>query len=163
MKRLYTLTLLLFLSLSTMAQTNDKNIRLSVLRKGIVGKTFVFGKWTKEGETQTDLTYLGEVKTDSGKVYKVMNSIWYWGSSHKATSRILIFDGNNIFKGDYYVTVVNNLPTKLVNREMIFDNKNNFDCDISTLSKVSFRKGIPMQFFRACKGNSGDIYSFSKP
>lgn len=60
-------------------QVNDGNIRLKVLRKNIIGKEFIFGKWNVKGGTETHLKYLGQVKTSTGKIYKIMNSVWIWG------------------------------------------------------------------------------------
>lgn len=162
MKILVVITSLFCLLVKTQAQTNDKSIRLSVLRKEIIGKTYTFGAWTKEGTTQTDLTYLGRVATNNKKIYKVMNSVWHWGLSHRLTSRILIFDKKNALLGNYYITSAYDLPTALDNGYLIFSNKTNPDCDISTISKVTLKNGLPKEIFRACKGNTGDIYYFSK-
>ena len=83
---------LTFAMLSAGGQVADQNIRLQVLQKGIVDSTSIFGKWTESGNTETQLTYLGRVTTKHGHTFKIVNSVWIWGLSQRATSRILIFN-----------------------------------------------------------------------
>lgn len=141
------------------SQINDHNIRLKVLRKKIIGKEFVFGKWNEKDGTETHLTYLGVVKSNQGKIYKIMNSVLLWGLSRRATNRILIFNEKNQYLGNYHVTLNTDLPTQLKNRILLFQNTDS-DCDKSITSKVSFKNGLPREFFRECKNGYGDIYSF---
>ncbi|MCS3532201.1 hypothetical protein [Chryseobacterium sp. JUb7] len=141
------------------SQHKDLKIRLKVLQRGQIGKELVFGKWDIKGGTETHLTFLGTLKTTQGKTYKIMNSTWIWGLSRRATNRILIFNKKNQYLGNYYVTLNTDLPTKLASRILIFQNTN-LDCDKKTASKISFKNGLPKTFFRKCKNNSGDFYSF---
>lgn len=124
MKIIYTMrfsfALVLLIPIFVISQINDQNIRIKALQKGLTGKELVFGKWNEKGKTETHLTYLGTVKTNQGKTYKILNSIWIWGLSHRATNRILIFNANNQYLGNYYVTLNTDLPTKLKNRILIF-------------------------------------------
>ena len=85
--------------------------------------------------------------------------MWFWGLSHRATSRILVFNGNNQYLGNYYVTVTSDLPTKMENGTLIFKNTDE-DCDKKLTTIVNLKNGLPKQFFRKCKGKYGDIYSF---
>ncbi|MFB9078708.1 hypothetical protein ACFFWB_15055 [Flavobacterium procerum] len=85
------------------AQVKDEHLRLEVLHKNKIGKEFIFGKWNDKGGTETSLTYLGILKTDKGKAYKIMNSVWTWGMSCRSTSRILIFNAKNQYLGNYYI------------------------------------------------------------
>ena len=151
--------ILLFSSLVSKSQTNDKNIREIVLKKNQINKEYIFGKWNQNGETETHLTYLGKIKTKKGKIYKIMNSTWIWGQSSRATNRILIFNEKNQYIGNYYVTMVTDLPTKLENGILIFKNVDN-DCDKNVESKVNLKNKLPKQFFRECKNGYGDIYVF---
>lgn len=48
--------------------------------KDIVGKEFTIGKRDEENATETKLKYVGTVKTEKGKVYKIMNSKCIWGN-----------------------------------------------------------------------------------
>ncbi|MBE8725489.1 hypothetical protein [Flavobacterium hungaricum] len=146
------------------AQTKDEDIRLKVLRKNSIGKEFVFGKWDErkwdkiEG-TETHLTYLGSVKTQKGKTYKIMNSVWIWGLSCRATNRILIFNGKNQYIGNYYVTTETNLPTELKNGILIFRNTDP-ECNKRIISKVSLKNGLPITIFTECKNGYGDSFTF---
>lgn len=155
------LLLIVFLGFSFLgkSQINDENIRVKVLRKKLIGKEFVFGKWSENGGTETHLKYLGKVKTSKGKTYKIMNSIWISGMSSRATNRILIFNENNQYLGNYYVTTDLDLPTELKNGILIFENSDP-DCDKNIASKISFKHKLPKEFFRECKNKYGDIYSF---
>jgi hypothetical protein len=90
-----------------------------------------------------------------------MTSVWYWGLSHRATSRILVFNKYNHYVGNYYVSSVYDIPDKLTNGKLIFKNDDNPDCDKSIATIVDLNLGIPKQFFLKCKGEHGDLYSFS--
>lgn len=50
--------ILLSFNLIAFSQINDGNIRLHVLRKNTIGKEYVFGKWTKNGGTESHLNIL---------------------------------------------------------------------------------------------------------
>jgi hypothetical protein len=138
---------------------NDQKIRQQVLEKGVADSLFIFGRWTEHGGTETHLKYLGQVTTKKGQTFKIIISSWIWGLSHRATSRILIFNNKNQYVGEYYVTTVYDLPTKLQSGNLIFKNTED-DCDKKLLTVVSLNNGLPKQFSRKCKGKFGDIYSF---
>lgn len=160
-KHLILSTFIIFYSFSVIAQINDNKIRLSVLKKGIIGRTFVFGKWTKDGNTETHLKYLGSVTTTKGKTYKIMTSAWYWGLSHRATSILLIYSKQNQHIGSYHVGSVVDLPNQLMTGKLLFDNNDNPDCDKMATTIVDLSHGLPKQLFIKCKGEYGDLYSFS--
>jgi hypothetical protein len=131
-----------------------------VLKRGWVDKQFVFGKWS-QNSNETRLKYLGTVKAQSGKTYKIMNSVWIWGLAHRATSDILIFDQNNKYMGNYYVTMTYDLPDKLVHGVLVFTNLNKPDCNRKLTTRIDLRKGLPKTFFLECEGGTGDLYSFA--
>ncbi len=139
-------------------QVHDQNIRQKVLHKAIIDRTFIFGKWTETKGTETHLTYLGRVTTKHGQTYKILNSIWFWGLSHRATSRILVFTNENRYVGNYYVTVTTDLPTKMESGKLIFKNIDG-DCDKNIATVLDLKQGLPRQFFRKCNGKYGDSYS----
>ena len=141
------------------SQKNDGNIRLEVLHKNVVGKEFVFGKWDDKEETETHLTYLGKLKTDKGKTYKIMNYVWIWGLSFRATTRILIFNGRNQYLGNYTLTTDEELPTELNNGILIFRNIGP-ECDKKLVSRINFKKGLPQEFFRECNNKFGNSFVF---
>ena len=151
----------IFLGISFLgkSQIDDENIRLKVLRKNLIRKEFVFGKWTENGGTETHLKYLGKVKTSKGGTFKILTSVWIWGMSTRHTSRILIFNEKNQYLGNYYVITESLLPAKLENGNLIFENSD-ADCDKNITSKISFRNKLPEKFFRRCNKKYGDIFSF---
>jgi hypothetical protein len=147
--------------ISSKGQVNDETIRQQVLEKGIVDSLFIFGKWTENGGTETHLKYFGQLKTKSRQTFKIINSIWLWGLSHRATSRLLVFNNKNQYVGNYYMTTTSDLPDKLQNGRLIFSNTDDQDCDKTLITIIDLTKGLPRQFFIKCKGKSGDIYNFS--
>lgn len=155
----FVIILLLVKTSPIYAQTDDGNIRLQVLEKRISNKMFVFGKWTENGGTETHLTYLGEVKTRTGRKLKIVNSVLLWGLSKRATSRILIFNNDNKYLGNYLLTMTSELPNELTNGNLIFKNSIG-DCDKDQTTVINLKNGLPRQFFRKCRKSEGDIFSF---
>ena len=159
--RLIILISIVSFTIKAMGQVNDNFIRQQVLKENIVDSLFVFGKWTIIGGTETHLKYLGQVMTSDGRIFKIMDSCWFWGLSHRATSRILIFNGKNQYVGNYCLGMTNDLPDKLDNGILIFTNSDNEGCDKSVVTQVDLTKGLPKDFFLKCDEVNGDIYSFS--
>jgi hypothetical protein len=155
----FTTFILILVISSANGQVDDQNIRREVLEKGIIDSLFVFGKWTEEGQNETHLKYLGKVITKNGKTFKIVNSIRFWGLSHRATSRILIFNDRDQYVGNYYITMTYDLPTKLENGKLIFKNTSEH-CDKELTTVVNLENGLPNQFFRKCKDEYGDIFTF---
>lgn len=150
---------LIFSKIPSNGQVNDQKIRTQVLEKEIVDSLFIFGKWTENGRTETHLKFLGQTITKKGQTFKVVNSIWFWGLSKRATSRILIFNEQNQYVGNYCVSQPADLPTKMENGKLIFKNNKEY-CDIYLLTIIDIKKGLPKRFFKKCKGEYGDIYFF---
>ncbi len=155
---LFAIFLLTFSSAN--GQISDRIIRLQVLEKGIVDSTFVFGNWRDNDGTETHLTYLGQVTNKRGKTFKIVNSIWLFGPSPGATSRILVFNEKNQYVGNYYMTMTTDLPNSLVDGKLIFKSVGN-DCDKGIITVINLNNGLPRQFFKKCIGELGDIFSFS--
>ena len=152
----FIIIILIFTSELIIAQTNDGIIRNEVLQKNEIGKTLTYGKWTENGGTETELTYLGTLKE-----YKILNSSWIWGMSKRATNRILIFNSNNEYIGNYYVTTKCDLPNRIENNILIFKRSNCENCD-NIETKIEFKSEIPMEIYINCKVKYGDLYSFDK-
>jgi hypothetical protein len=152
---------LTFTSTYVSGQVNDQSIRKEVLQKAVIDSNFIFGKWTEKGGTETHLKYLGRFTTKHGHTFKILNSMWFWGLSHRATSRILVFNKDDDYVGNYYVTVTSDLPTKMENGKLIFKNFD-ADCDNKLNTIIDLKRGLPQQFFRKCKEKEGDIYIFEK-
>lgn len=129
------LIIFLLIVKSSFSQIDDYNRRIKVLKKNIIGKEYVFGKWDKTKSSETHLTYLGKIETKKGRTLKIMTSVWIWGLSGRATTRILIFNEKNQYLGNYYVNY-NDLPIEFTNGYLIFKNK-------EKTHRVNFNKGIP--------------------
>ena len=155
------LLLCLFCFSIAVAQINDSKIRERVLQQNEIGENFTFGKWNESGETQTDLKYLGYVKTMQGKIFKVLTFAWHWGTAHHATSKILIYNDENQYVGEYNVGAVYDLPDELKDGQLIFYHTNSDSCDKNLHTKIDLKKGLPVKFFLKCKEKYGDVYHFS--
>lgn len=151
----------MFSAIMVTAQVNDDSIRQIVLRYNIIDTTYVFGEWNEKGGTETHLRFLGTINSDSGK-YKIMTSSWYFALSKRASSKILIYNDKNEYIGFYYVGMTYELPDAIDNNELIFRHSDNDDCDNNLTTRLSFKHGIPEEFFLECKNGFGDIYPFSK-
>ncbi len=163
---------ILFLSAFIFSKANSQvfpnNDILHVLHYKKVGKIYKIDKskiLTEHNKIYKDfnrleLIYLGEIQTKKGVLYKIINSRWFWGISQRATSRIYIYNNKNQYIGNYYLTMTSDLPVKIRNGSLVFENTHNDDCDPKLKTYINFRNGIPKQFFRKCKGKEGDIFSF---
>lgn len=133
---------LLFLSYHTAAQPDNSEFTQKVLKSNAIGKKFTSGVWNEKGDTETNLTYLGAVKSKNGKTYKIMNSIWTWGISGRVTNRILIFNDRNQYLGNYPITDSENLPIALKKGYLIFKNST------GSIFKVYLGNGIPEKLYQ---------------
>jgi hypothetical protein len=151
----------LFSNLSFSQVDYEKSFQ-QVLKAEKIGKEYSFRK--KDGSRYDSLVliFLGKVKTDKGRVLKIVTSRWYWGLAHRATSRIIIFNEKNQYMGDYYLTMTYDIPDRLEGNTLIFINGSEESCTPGLVTRVSFKKGIPKRFFLKCKENLGEIYSFEQ-
>jgi len=156
-KLIFVLLILVKPALS-LSQSNQGKFRQQILRYNNVDTTYKF--INSNDSTEIYLRYLGKIRTVKGSVFKVMTSTYIWGLSCRATNRMLFFNGKDQYIGNYYVTTTYDLPDKIENNEVIFLNKDK-ECDLTIMTRLNFDRGLPKQFFRKCKGNMGDIYSFS--
>ncbi len=152
----------LFVSISLPAQINQTKAFQLVLEGDEIGKEYTFSKRAKDLYDSLILVYLGEITTDKKRVLKILTSRWYWGSSPRATSRIIIFNQQNQYIGDYYLTMNYDIPKKIEDRSLVFFHMSPSECDPTLITRISFKKGIPKRFFLKCKGKQGDFYSFSQ-
>lgn len=153
------LVILILTVFTASAQINTRKFHQEVLQAGIVDSLFIFGKWSEKGGVAIHLKYLGQVTTRHRQTFKIINSISFWGQSRRATSRILIFNGKNQYVGNYYLAMTYELPGKLRNGKLIFNNTSK-DCDKKQTTVINLKNGIPKQFFRKCKDENGDTYNF---
>ncbi|MFC7772528.1 hypothetical protein [Flavobacterium sp. GCM10027622] len=140
-----TTLLLLFLTLQVVAQTEKDNIAM-VVGKSNIGKTYTFGECDGKTKNETQLTYLGNVKTKKGIVYKVITSVWTWGMSCRSTHRILIFNTKNQYVGNYYILDYCSLPTQLQNGFLIVHQTNDTECGKKT-QQINLNNGLPKSIF----------------
>lgn len=146
---------LLLPCLHAQAQKGAASGIMKVLKKNIPGKLFIFGKWNeKEGTEEFHLKYLGQVKTRDGRIFKFVNYTWHWGLSHRATSRVMVYNDRNQYLGNYYVSVISDLPETLTKGRLIFS-----PCDKKPSTRINVTQGIPKTFFVECQG---DFYSFQE-
>jgi hypothetical protein len=141
-------------------QVDHSKALQTVLNQDQIGKEYSFSKSIPNNYDSLVLIYLGEIKSKGGQIYKIITSRWYWGMSPRATSRIVIFNGNKEYLGDYYLTMTYDVPDKIEGSSLVFTNNKNSDCDSNLVTKISFKNGIPRKFFLKCKGKFGDIYTF---
>ena len=160
----------IFLSVKIFGQVDHAKAYQIVLRRNQVGKTCSFSQskeilfsktWLRDYDSLA-LVYLGTIKTKKKKTLKFLTSRWYWNTSPRATSRIIVFDEKDQYLGDYYLTMTYDVPDKIEGNSLVFINNKESDCTPNLVTKVSFKNGIPKSFFLKCKGQSGDIYSFAQ-
>jgi hypothetical protein len=152
------LIIFFLITLSASAQENVSSSFQKAL-SGKIGKEYAFNK---KGESLDSLVlvYLGEIKTKKGKHLKILSSRWYWG--HRATSRIIVFNGENQYLGDYYLNMTYDVPDKIEGTSIVFINNKGTDCTPGLITKVNFGNGIPREFFLQCREGAGDMYSFDQ-
>jgi hypothetical protein len=152
-------------------QVNRNSDYQNVLKIGKVGKIYSFDKsrnHKNQGYKYHEydslvLIYLGKITTEKGRILKLISSRWYWGSGPHGTTRIILFNNQHRYLGDYYLSMTYDIPDKIIGQNLVFSNKtDNTYCTKSLKTIVSFKKGIPKRFFLKCTQNSGDFYSFNQ-
>jgi hypothetical protein len=146
--------------IASFGQVNPNIDRQAVLRNDSIGVTYVFDRSKKNDHNRTEITYLGNLRAKDGRVFEILISRWYWGLAPRATSRIVVYNEQNQYMGNYYVGMTYDLPTKIDDNDLVFENKGRKDCDPKIVTRISFARGLPKQFFIECKNKMGDIYSF---
>ncbi len=159
-QRFIFLVIILITGFTVLGQTDDSLIRENVLAVNVIDSLFIFGKWTEDGNTETQLRYLGNVTTSKGQILKIMNYSLIWGLSHRATNRILVYNNQNQYIGNYYLTTTDDLPDKLEDGFLVFTNIDNINCDKNLITRINLMNGLPNKIYIKCKGELGDIYSF---
>jgi hypothetical protein len=159
-RSIFPFLMMVLCSIAAIGQVEDRYIK-PVLAKSKIDSLFVFGEWSEEGQDETHLKYLGKVTTKTGRTFKIVTSIWIWGSGHRTTSRILVFNESNRYVGNYNMAMTYNLPTKLVNGKLVFSNRKNKDCDPKVTAVVNLANGLPRHFARKCNVEwTGETFEF---
>lgn len=159
-KRHFLVFLLLFIFLeSSFAQDGRE---LGVLKKSNIGKVYYFDLSTKkDGLNHVFITYLDIIRSSSGRKFKVLTWKNVWGPNHHTPGIIYIYSDNNEYIGKYNLGSSTDLPTSIKNNHLIFTNKLKGECDSKLISSIEFKDGPPKEIFIKCKGQQGDIYTFS--
>lgn len=132
------------------------------LKKGIIGKEYVYNLTNKKGCNNTTIKYLGIIKTKNGIQYKVLSSFFVFSANIicHGTSNIKIYDLKNKYLGNYYVGMPSDLPDKITENKLICWS-NSTECNYRNSFSVNFENGLPKKFFLPCTKNGGDECFFS--
>lgn len=127
-----------------------------------VGKIYEYDLTGRKDCNKTSIKYLGIVRTNQGKRYKILTSFFVFSASSTChgTSSIKIFDMKNRYVGKYYVGMPESLPDILRKNQLLYV-KDSEDCNWRKARSINLQNGLPKQFFLPCSRNGGDIYSFT--
>jgi hypothetical protein len=160
--QLHRILCFLLLPLFSIGQVNHKKAYQLVLNKNQVGNKYTFDKSQPNDYDRLDLVYLGRIKTSKGRVLKIVTSRWYWGLAPRGTSRIVVFNENNQYLGDYYLTMTYEVPQRIDHGSLVFKVEIDSSKHSTLITKISLRNGIPENFFLPSKADgSGHIYFFA--
>lgn len=139
-----------------------QKFELLALQKEKVGKTYTYNITKRKACNKTAITYLGEIKTNTGKCYKVLSSFFVFSAENTChgTSNIKIYDMENQFIGKYRVDMPDELPVKITDNKFLRWSATK-KCDLRKGFSVNFDKGPPHSFFLPCSKKDGNQYSFS--
>lgn len=150
--------LLIIIHVSALGQ---QDIRLEALKRGQPGKTSCYDSSTNaNGLNKIFIRYLGSKKSDNGNEFKVLTWSRVWGPDKHTTGVIYVYNKKNIYVGRYILGDAWDLPNKVEKNSLIF-NKKKKGCDPGAVTRIDFSEGHPKEIFLKCKGEYGDIYSFS--
>ena len=153
---LITTTLIFWVVFSSLGQEKDGRFRAMVLKKSIKDSLFIFDFSKKEDWNETQIKYLGILKSKDGKVFKILSYCWLWGRSPRSTNRILIYNSDNRYLGCYAPDMKGELPVKIERNELIFSVETGDK--LKSQSRISFTDGLPDQI--EIKG--GNFYILQK-
>jgi len=138
-----------------------KQLRFKVINDSIIGKKYYYD-FTKDANcNKTCISYLGQIKTNKSKIYKILTCFYVHGQSCRGTSRIVVYNSSNNYIGNYYVGMPEDLPDTIINNRLVYS-KISLKCKFKKGTKISFENGLPKTIFIPCdKANRGDLYSFS--
>jgi|GEM_PF-1449641 hypothetical protein len=138
-----------------------QKLRFKVVKAGIVGKKY-YRDYTKNKKcNKTCITYLGQIKTSQNKIYKILTCFYVHGASCRGSSRIVIYDIDNKYVGNYALTMPDDLPNKIIDNKLIFTEANT-GCKFRKGFQISFDEGLPANIWLPCdEAGLGDSYPFS--
>jgi hypothetical protein len=135
--------------------------RQLVLNENRINQNYYFKKNGQDID-ELSITYIGVIYKENGEVYKIMNSIYYFGlyeDSKRVNSAIMIYNKLNEFIGMYNVDESNLIATRIENNNLIFDYKNQ-KCNQKTI--IFLKDSIPNKIFINCTEKGGDIYYLTR-
>jgi len=135
----------------SLGQVTEENMRETVLKKGIRDSLFIFDFSRPNNHNETQLKYLGTLKSKDGRAFKIMTYCWIWGLSQRATNRILIYNQNDKYLGNYKLDMRYELPVKIEKNQLLFKVDEN-----AQPQRISFSNGLPKQIMI----EGGDLYLF---
>jgi len=127
------------------------------LTNGIIGKKHVFNTTDKDGFQETEVIYLGAVRSKS-KTYKIVTCAFIWGVNRHTNGSIYIFDAFNNELGKYQLGDMFDLPNKTSGTKLIFDKSGHTGCNAKT--QIDFKGTLPKELFIRCTSDGGDMYQF---
>jgi hypothetical protein len=132
------------------------------LKNANIGKEYTYDLTNKEGCNKTKIKYLGVIKANNGKQYKVLSSFFVFSaaSTCHGTSNIKIYNLDNKYLGKYNVGMPEDLPNEIKNNKSIYWTKIK-DCDLRANFLINFEKGLPERFFLPCSQKGGDEIIFT--
>ncbi len=139
-----------------------QKLELLALKNGYIGKEYTYDLTNKEGCNKTKIKYLGVIKSNNGKQYKVLSSFFVFSaaSTCHGASNIKIYNLNNKYLGKYNVGMPEDLPTEIKNNKSICWSKTK-DCDLRNNFSINFEKGLLKRFFLPCSQKGGDDLIFT--
>ncbi|MDD5148913.1 MAG: hypothetical protein PHC28_00335 [Flavobacterium sp.] len=160
--------LLILSSFTIIDKASSEYIKLQkleqlALKENIIGKAYLYDLTGKKGCNKTRIKYLGVVRTNQRKLYKVLTSFFVFSTSNDmchGTSKIKIYDMKNRYVGEYYVGMPESLPDTLQENKLLYL-ENSEDCNLRKTRFINLANGLPKTFFIPCTKDGGDEYSFS--
>lgn len=139
-----------------------KKYELLALKKQSIGKEYIYDLTGKRGCNKTKIKYLGIIKTNNGKQYKLLTSFFVYSaaSTCHGTSNIKVYNIKNNFIGKYTVGMPDELPFKIGEDKLIYWN-NSQECDRRRGFTVNCENGLPKRFFIPCAKDHGNEYQFN--
>ncbi|PZP50004.1 MAG: hypothetical protein DI598_06605 [Pseudopedobacter saltans] len=133
--------------------------RKLVLEENEIGRKFLFSRMV-DGIDEVHVTFLGVINIKRIGNVKVLNVVNYSGQnegSRRGNGKMFLYNSENKELGLYYLGGASDVPTRLDNKNIIFDKRDN--CNETTV--VNFSDSIPRNIFVKCTSSGGDFYSFT--
>lgn len=139
-----------------------EKLRRLALEKNVIGKTFTYDFTANSECNLSAVKYLGRVTTSEGKSYKVLTSFYVFGTSCRGSSKIVIYNSENVYFGNYTLSMPYELPDTLINNRIFF-RRNNGGCSPAGDFSINLESKIPESILiPGVQDGSGDTYLFNR-